>query len=279
MSASNIFSDFDRLHSELVEAVVACRAHASKHAVHSVRTGTRKLEAVLRKLVEDHPGATRLRTSAKETGRELKRIRKAAGPVRDLDVHRQLAKELRSQRLAAGGSASADDLDHGHRQLDHALQQRRERAAAKLEKVLKKEEVRLEAALEHVSKAMSHLRAASPPPLTTAREWARNSSMPSNGDFQDNLHGYRKQTKPARYLAGLEEASAPARRLAKRLKKMQDTIGRWHDLMLLADEAEKVLGKRAALTRITRAERDRALDAATRSANVRSGSTSATAHA
>ena len=266
MSPSNIFSDFDRLHAELAQAVLACRANAGEHEVHSVRTGTRKLEAVLQKVLEDHPGAARLHKASKKAARELKRIRKAAGPVRDMDVHRQLAEELHGHALLASDSDSAKAVDSGYKKLDRSLQERRKRAAAKLEKVLRREELRLGAALADTAKAMARLRASSPSPLTTAREWARNSSIPSSGKFEDNLHAYRKQTKAARYLAGIEDTSAPARRLATQLKETQDAIGRWHDLMLLADEAGDVLGKHSRLTLVVRAERDRALDAAARTA-------------
>jgi CHAD domain-containing protein len=268
MGAASIFSEFDRLHTELAEAVLACRADAGAHAVHSLRTGTRKLEAVLRKVLEDHPGATQLHKASKKTRRELKRIRRAAGPVRDLDVQGKLAEELRDHSRRTG-QASKKTLASDYEHLDRRLQQRRKRAAAKLEKVLRRNEVQLEAALEDTAKAMAHLGAASPPPLETARRWARKSSLPSDGNFEDNLHGYRKQTKQARYLAGLEQDSAPARRLAKSLKAMQDSIGRWHDLMLLTGEAAKIFGKRSALTRTVRAERDRALKFAEHSARTR----------
>lgn len=45
---------------------------------------------------------------------------------------------------------------------------------------------------------------------------------------------------------------------------MLDLIGRWHDLMLLQEEASAVLGKRSILTEIVAKERDVALHNAKR---------------
>jgi hypothetical protein len=47
MSTSDISSDFDRLHAELAQAVMACRADAGMHEVHSVHTGTRTLTTTM----------------------------------------------------------------------------------------------------------------------------------------------------------------------------------------------------------------------------------------
>jgi hypothetical protein len=63
----------------------------------------------------------------------------------------------------------------------------------------------------------------------------------------------------------METTSAPAKRLAKRLKGVLGEIGRWHDLMLLAREAKAALGRRSILTEAIKAERDRALELAARS--------------
>ncbi len=268
---ANFRQDFDRLHTEFVEALVACRADAGKHAAHKLRTGTRKLEAVLRKTLEDHKGAGQLHKTAKKAERRLKRIRKAAGPVRDLDVHRELAEELHTQALSSVDKASRDLLGKEYNELHRSLRKKRKQAAAKLENMLQKQEVGVESALEKVTDSLAQLSAAGPPAVETAFQWTQASSLPlldpGADSFEDELHGYRKRTKAARYIAGLQQTSAQARQLAERLKKMQDSIGRWHDLMLLTEEATGLLGKRSVLSSIVRSQRDEALQAATRSVN------------
>ena len=266
---NNSSSDFDRLHSEFTAAVLACRVDPGKHAVHSLRTGTRKLEALLRKVLEDHPGAGQLHKASRKAQSELKRMRKAAGPVRDLDVHRKVAEELHDQARPSLSPKEAITLTSDYKKLDRSLRRRRKQAAGELGKLLKKREVRLEGALEDSAEAIRSMTGATPPLLETATKWSEKVSLrdldPGADSFEEQLHGFRKETKAARYIAGLQESSAKARRLAERLKAMQDSIGRWHDLLLLAGEAADVLGKRSALTSFLRAQRDSALDEATQS--------------
>jgi CHAD domain-containing protein len=74
----------------------ACRkdGEAPKvEAVHHLRTGTRRVEATLETLARE-AGARGLGKAAEEARqrwlRQLKKVRRAAGTVRDLDVHREL---------------------------------------------------------------------------------------------------------------------------------------------------------------------------------------------
>ncbi len=80
-----------------------------------------------------------------------------------------------------------------------------------------------------------------------------------------SLHSFRKQIKAARYLAEMDNASAPAKRLAQQLKKMLNSIGRWHDWLLLGQEATSAFGKHSLLANAIRAERNRAWTLAIRS--------------
>src|ERR1700732_2222799 len=70
-------------------ALAQCVEGADADAVHRVRTGSRRLQAMLEAMLRenatfalDHPTRPWLR--------QLKQIRRAAAPVRDLDVHRKL---------------------------------------------------------------------------------------------------------------------------------------------------------------------------------------------
>jgi len=57
----------------------------------------------------------------------------------------------------------------------------------------------------------------------------------------------------------MEDESAQAERFAKRMKKVLDAIGGWHDWMLLTQLAKKTVGKSSALAKLLKKERDRAL--------------------
>jgi CHAD domain-containing protein len=247
-SVADISPIFDKLRLALVQAVVACRAEPSKKAVHAVRAKTRRLEAVLQKVGEDHPKAAGLHRALKRAFKQLGRIRKAAGPVRDVDVQRDLAEEvadgLRSHKRAVAREAITDE----YLRLDDYLKGRRERRAAKLEAVLERGELKVERSFERIAEEIAGLTSQAPNLLMTARRWTRLSDAKIGGLNEENLHEYRKRTKAARYVAEEQEGSMAARRFAAGLRRVQHVIGEWHDWALLAELAEKVLGGDSAVT-------------------------------
>jgi CHAD domain-containing protein len=86
----------------------------------------------------------------------------------------------------------------------------------------------------------------------------RSAGRLETGD-PESLHAYRKRSKFSRYLAEMEEGSAPAERFAKGMKKVLDAIGAWHDWMLLTQLARETIGKSWALVRALKEEREGAL--------------------
>ena len=88
----------------LEAAVVACQAAAKKQPVHQLRTWTRRGEAQL-ELIALLPEAPPHEAQRKEALDLLKKLRRAAGRVRDLDVERDLvggvAARVRSSSAAA----------------------------------------------------------------------------------------------------------------------------------------------------------------------------------
>ena len=77
----------------LEAALSACLADPAPKAVHRLRTGTRRVEAQLLILAAT-PGLPACREPAAKLRRELRRLRRAAGAVRDLDVHRKQLEAL-----------------------------------------------------------------------------------------------------------------------------------------------------------------------------------------
>jgi CHAD domain-containing protein len=257
---ATLVNTFEQLHRDLAVALVACRADPSNHAVHSLRTSTRRVEALSRKVLEEHPRALRLRGKLEEALDELRKVRRAAGRVRDFDVQRMLIVEVAADVRASGSIAQRKDLDEDCAELDDVLRRRRKRAAERFLEVLEDAEPRLERALDRISGEMEDLHGTST--LKTARNLVLRSSLELNDMSSESLHCYRKRIKAARYLAEMQGSSPVARRLANQLKKILNEIGRWHDLKLLAQAAKALLGKQAILTGSTREERDRALQQA-----------------
>jgi CHAD domain-containing protein len=249
---------FEKLHGELAATLAVCRAHPDHRAVHSLRTTTRRLEALLGLMERDHPRAEMLRHRVKKALRPLKSLRRVAGPVRDIDVQRALVTTI--AETLGHAESKRKSVEAERRKLDEHLRRRRKRLAATLVSSVRDSEQELEEALEAVRGGLRKL------PATSFVQAAQGLAMHSSTNLTDmgreSLHRYRKQTKAARYLAELETSSAPAKRLAKRLKEVLDAIGLWHDWMLLTQEAKVTLGNGSMLIATMKAERERALELA-----------------
>jgi CHAD domain-containing protein len=246
---------FEELHGELAASLAACRARPDRQAVHSLRTTARRLEALLRMMRQGHPRAVTLRHRVKKALRPLKNLRRVAGPVRDMDVQRALVATI--AETLGHSEPKRKRLEVECRQLDEHLRHRRKRLAAALASSVRDSEQELEEAFEAVRGGVRRL------PETSLLETARGLAVQSSTNLTDmnreSLHRYRKQTKAARYLAEMENKSAPAKRLATKIKGVLDAIGLWHDWMLLAQEAKAAFGSGSMLTEAMKAERERAL--------------------
>lgn len=269
--------------------------------VHDTRTGTRRLQATLEELLREAPeGDSGQKVRAADTSlmRHLKKIRRAAAPVRDLDVHRKLLdklvkhalgertkKELREGTSEAmpplipdepdllerpeaglrttGLEQQADDLDawlkHRRSQNAHQFQTQADGLVAKFDKRLQE----LAAALQMTPGR----RAAKPAGVVALDSFARLASEMQLLDAS-NLHDFRKGAKKARYVAELAaQRDKHADAVAKTLKKLQDEIGDWHDWLVLGEEAHAALGDGATeLIALVESERDRHFVAAMKTA-------------
>lgn len=262
----------EQLAAKLRENLVKCADDPGVDPVHDTRTGTRRLQAMLEDLVRESPAGEpgeRVRAAAAATMKVLKRIRREAGPVRDLDVHRKLLEKLAKgtpggsekreapgpggatveflERTEAGLRLSslerqADDLDawlkHRRSELAQGLKEQAKDLAEKFDRRLEE--------LETVLRARHARRARKKPPGVVALDsFARLASEMQVLDA-GNLHDFRKGAKKARYVAELAaQGDAQAKLVGETLKKLQDEIGDWHDWLVLAEEAHSALGEEA----------------------------------
>jgi CHAD domain-containing protein len=254
---------------EMREEVDACRKHGDApkvEAVHHLRTGTRRVEATLETLARE-TGARGLGKTTEEARqrwlRQLKKIRRAAGAVRDLDVHRELlaenflpAAETAPDKIAAElevataaavtGSVEITPLMQQARSLDQWLKGRRSTAAEALCSKLDDHVNRLLDAerqfMAAIAQRPSVMRRTHRPAVRLALEdYLRlMDAMPLLD--KENLHDFRKGAKKARYVAESEDKDAAAEALAKAIKRVQDAIGDWHDWEVVAQEAREALG-------------------------------------
>jgi CHAD domain-containing protein len=252
-------------------AVVQASEDADPEAVHRVRTGSRRLQALLEATLREAGTADHaLERPARTWLRALKQVRRAAGAVRDLDVQRKLlenwtAKQAPKQDPTPGSEASPPAEIKQAEMLDAWLKSERKHLAHGMQKQIKKRQQGLAEGQGALFTAITRVPSGRPRAVRTAdtvalEEFVRAAdAMPLL--HAENLHDFRKATKKARYVA--EAGGDGDSRVAKALKEVQDAIGEWHDWLCLGEEAEAALGQDAPeLTAAFRGEIERELAAA-----------------
>ena len=147
-------------------AMLLALAEPEKGPVHKLRTATRRLEAqlILLDLVNGKPasidGTGTNRRSADgpseiaKVRRRLRRVRQAAGDVRDLDVQRDLIAADAPSKAEVHKGSLGDDLRKEARQLRQQLKKQRVSQVQRLLETLSDEEQKLASALRAMDKAI-----------------------------------------------------------------------------------------------------------------------------
>lgn len=225
----------------LEAAITLCLADPKTKPVHRLRTTTRRIEAQLA-LIDLLPGTPDHTKLARKTRRILKKLRRAAGEVRDLDVQMDLIESIADERPTREITKDSDrlrsdfkeDRKESEKELLHLLQQQKSDLAPLLEDLLDALEP-----VEELSLTSAQL-------TTLAKDWFHANIPPARDgveDDTDHLHAIRKIAKLTRYLAeNAPKEAATARRLAQSFEDLQQSGGEWHDWLVLAEIAEKKLG-------------------------------------
>jgi CHAD domain-containing protein len=193
---------------------------AKESTVHRFRTNSRRVEALVGELA---PG----NANSKKLLKLLSKLRKRAGKLRDLDVQAAFLKELK-----------IPDRQNHRLQLLAALEEEHVHRSKKLTKCFDKEKV---AQLrKRLRRAKSEVKIDGTDPLKLAF-----GHLPKPGQVAQTekmLHASRIAAKRARYLAEFAAECGDAKALIAELKRAQDEIGRWHDVLRLTQRAEKLFG-------------------------------------
>lgn len=263
-----------------------CATDPDINPVHDVRTGTRRLQAIIEAILRER-GDESLQKPAGEWLDALKKMRRAAAPVRDLDVHRKLLHKLvkfgsknEGAELIAPVSEGAvvvgpspdvieapatelptNPVADQAGNLDAWLRHARQHNAAQLKKRAAKQIAKFDSQAAAMEVAIQQGRRTRRRPRSAAtvalESFARLVDEMQQLDA-NNLHDFRKGAKKARYIAETAAEDAHALSIGNALKKLQDDIGDWHDWLVLTDEARDALGANGEkLSALLDAERDR----------------------
>lgn len=239
-----------RVH-DLIDVIKDLGDEPSPGAVHALRTTIRRVETLLPAEDETTGGERKVR-------KQLDRLRKRAGKVRDVDVH---VKALRSVRRAVAPDALTEVRD--------ALQKARAKRERKLVRAVGAERDR--GLVKRLRRAVARAEDAAHPHADAAGVVARVSAS-----FDDlvraamplgsaNLHQLRIATKRLRYRVEPYLPDAAAELLVGELKRVQDAAGTWHDWATLGERIVDVLGGAGSpLVGVVQARTERALSTAVR---------------
>jgi CHAD domain-containing protein len=222
--------------TNLEAAITVCLADPGPKAVHKLRTTTRRVEAqlTLLSLIPDLPPR---RKPEKEARRLLKKLRRAAGNIRDLDVQIDLIE----QKATASTKEASTQLSEG-------LKRQRTQAETDLLHILNKHQAKLTRSLESLLEALDPAKSQTLPATklnTLAQDWfTQNTPSEAIPTDPDELHAIRKTAKLARYIAETAPKSARTpRKLAAAFESLQQSGGEWHDWLILSAIADDKLGE------------------------------------
>lgn len=233
------------LTQDLSKVISKLSDEATPKSVHKLRTTIRRIESLISYANPD------LGKKLDRSLEKLESLRKRAGKVRDIDVQKKLLDRL-------GNGSTAKD----RKTLTGILDKKRDRQAARLQSAIKKvADSKFLPRMERVAAKVADGPSGQNRPLAPLEE-ARLQLTSMADDFSERqsmkpsrLHEARIQLKKVRYLAELAEDSPERKAFVDDLKKVQDSVGEWHDWQELTALAEKRFADRVncALLREVRA--------------------------
>jgi CHAD domain-containing protein len=202
---------------------------ARKEDVHHLRTTVRRLEEHL-----DNPPA--------KIAKSLKKLRKKAGKVRDIDVHLDLLRPA----LPVDGFKSATparSVVRSQEKLRSILENKRDSQSTRLQNLVEEFTPLLESRLPMLIEqrrrsklSMEDARQQAHRARQRFLQWTRQ--IPED---EDRLHRLRINTKRLRYSLEPLEFCPDAATVAEKFKQVQDAIGDWHDWVTLQQLAQRRL--------------------------------------
>jgi CHAD domain-containing protein len=234
----------------LLNAMPAAQA-GDEISVHQARVASRRLREALPVL-----GGRADEQALEQAQKRVRRITRALGPVRELDVTLLLLAELEAKGTTPKRAIA--------RVRKAVLEERQKRRTEMLEVITPSRLEKLRKRLVKVSSPESHVSAVPRNALAEAaaqsafRAKTLKAAIDHAGGLYvaDRLHRVRIEAKKLRYALEIQRQLSRSRAAAAlaRLKTEQDLLGRIHDLEILIDRARGVQSKLSPRDRIGMAE-------------------------
>jgi CHAD domain-containing protein len=205
--------------------------------IHDLRVWSRRLQQTIRILIPQPPPGGR------KVIKTLRRVRRALGPLRNLDVNTELVQD----RLEKSPSSVLRDAWD---QLRNHLQQQRGTLLADARATVAESD--FFAFIERARKVLSHADIDANPTATleaaviaSLADWDEAYALAAESRSIETLHKLRIATKRLRYRAELagDVGAASLRPLVKNLKEIQSVLGDWHDRSVLLQCTAEFIGQ------------------------------------
>lgn len=231
--------------ARLEDALADCLKKPTPSAVHRLRTTIRRVEAQT-KLLTQLRGLPQHDRESRKLRKSLKKLRRLAGKVRDLDVQADLI-------AAKSTPETASEMKELRRRLRH----HRNDEAAILVDYAQHVHERILLALESLIvslRSVAEFELSGSELIEKTQQWfAQRYSPPTS---QNQLHATRKLAKLARYMLEVAQDSDAAKKMAKKFEDIQHKGGQWHDWLQLSATAADMLDKTNPLLKLYKKERD-----------------------
>jgi CHAD domain-containing protein len=230
----------DRL-AEWRQLLERCGRKATRKRVHALRVVTLRMQAELERDLADLPRASHQAQAILRFGKQAEKLRRALGPVREVDVWIGKLRGLRASLSESGDYVprSMHDCISGIDRFEDRLTEKRRTAEKKLATEIGKSGGHLVKSSEDVEGELSDFvfgEEAGIAEELAARFRAVRAEFPTFDE--GNLHEFRKRIKAVRYLAEIHARTDRAcAQIATQMKKVQSAIGEWHDWQELGREA------------------------------------------
>ena len=202
--------------------------------VHQLRTTVRRIETVV------STDSAKPRGKEKRLLKQLDRLRRRAGKVRDLDVQIEALSSLRLDSITRDRARVMRFLQKARTKREGKLLKAFQDEVEKgLRKRLKRTSARLQQEFQKPPGTQNHEDRVITAALDKFAAVVKQRPTLTEG----NLHDFRMDCKRVRYLAEMAGEGPRVAAVIEQLKRIQDSIGTWHDWLTLTATAEKVLSR------------------------------------
>jgi len=219
---------FDKL-----QRISRLNAGAKPETVHQLRTTIRRVETLL--AAWPTPGR-----KEQKLLKQLDRLRRRAGKVRDLDVQIDALGSVRLESITRDRARVMSFLEKARAKRERKLLRAfQNEVDAGLHKRLK----RTSARLQHESPRPAQPDAVEHRLLAAALDKFAAVVKRRPTLTEANLHDFRMDCKRVRYLAEMAGEGPKVAAVIEQFKRIQDSIGAWHDWLTLTGTAEGILSR------------------------------------